>query len=125
MSYAVVYTKGVDRDSIFEGLKARRTYAATDRILVDFTLGDTLMGEEAVSAGPPEFSVAVEGTAPLARIDLIKDGTFVYTVKPDGKAARFTFRDQKFGGDESYYYIRVIQSDKNMAWASPIWVRRK
>ena len=23
---------------------------------------------------------------------------------------------------EHYYYVRVIQEDNNMAWASPIWV---
>jgi hypothetical protein len=35
-------------------------------------------------------------------------------------AARFAYR-----GEDSYYYIRVIQTDKNMAWASPIWVKKK
>ena len=25
---------------------------------------------------------------------------------------------------ESYYYVRVIQVDDQMAWSSPIWVRR-
>ena len=82
------------------------------------------MGEEVVVPGVPEFQVNVEGTAPIARIDIIKNGKFVYTSTPNTRTARFTYRDQNFGGDESYYYVRVIQTDKNMAWASPIWVRR-
>jgi hypothetical protein len=24
---------------------------------------------------------------------------------------------------ENYYYVRVIQMDRNMAWSSPIWVK--
>ena len=125
-SFAAVYVKNVDRASIFESLRARRTYAATDKIMVDFTLGEHLMGEEVAIAGTPEFQVNVEGTAALARIDIIKDGTFVYTSNPNTKTAKFTYRDQMFdGAAESYYYVRVIQADKMMAWASPIWVTRK
>jgi hypothetical protein len=124
VSFAAVYVKNLDRASIFESLKARRTYAATDKIFVDFTLGDHLMGEEVSLAGTPEFQVNVEGTAAIARIDVIKDGKFVYNVEPNARTAKFTWRDNSFSGEESYYYVRVIQSDKNMAWASPIWVRR-
>jgi hypothetical protein len=112
--------RDIDRKSIFESLRARRTYAATDKIFVDFTLGDHFMGEEVTIQGTPEFQVNVEGTAPISRIDVIKDGTFVYNTT----ASKFTYRDQNFSGGESYYYVRVIQTDKNMAWASPIWVKR-
>jgi hypothetical protein len=72
MSYAAVYAKNIDRESIFEGLRARRTYAATDKILLDFSIGKHLMGEEGVIAGTPELAVAVEGTGPIAQIDVIK-----------------------------------------------------
>jgi hypothetical protein len=122
MSFACVYTRSIDRDAIFEALSARRTYAATDRILLDFTLGEHLMGEEVVVSGPPELAVSVTGTAPIERIDVIKDGAFVYTAKPGAAAARFTYRDQDYRGGEAYYYVRVIQTDKMMAWSSPIWV---
>jgi hypothetical protein len=125
ISFAAVWVKNVDRASIFESLRAKRTYAATDKIILDFTLGDHLMGEDVAVDTVPEFDVAVEGTAPVVRIDVIKDGTFVYASTPDSRTAKFKFRDQNFSGGESYYYVRVIQSDKNMAWASPIWVRKK
>jgi hypothetical protein len=123
MSFAAVYARGIDRASIFEGLTARRTYAASDKILLDFSMGNALMGQEITVAGVPEFRVAVEGTAPLARVDIVKNGTFVYTAEPKTPKTVFTFRDQQFDGRESYYYVRVIQTDKNMAWASPVWVK--
>ncbi len=123
MSFAAVYTKNPDRESIFEGLTARRTYAATDKILVDFAIGNALMGEETTVTGAPEIEVAVTGTADLARIDVVRDGVFAYTTEPKARTAKFRFRDTKPLTGESYYYVRVIQTDKNMAWASPIWVK--
>jgi hypothetical protein len=126
ISFAAVWVKNIDRASIFESLKAKRTYAATDKIFLDFTLGDHLMGEDVTVDTVPEFDVKAEGTAPIERVDVIKDGTFVYAATPNNRTVKFRFRDQNFtGAQESYYYVRVIQSDKNMAWASPIWVRRK
>jgi hypothetical protein len=120
MSFAAVYVRTLDREGVFEGLRARRTYAATDRILVDFRIGAALMGEETRAAGVPELAVAVTGTAPIAKIDVVKNGKFVYSTDK----SNFTFRDEGYAGEECYYYVRVIQTDKNMAWASPIWVRR-
>ena len=116
--------KGVDRQSVFEGLRARRTYAATDKILLDFSIGETIMGGETAASGPPELTVAIEGTGPIAQVDIIRNGKFVYATKPGTRNAKFTFRDKDFSGEDSFYYVRVIQQDKNMAWASPIWVKR-
>ncbi len=125
MSYAAVWVRRLDREGVFEGLHARRTYAATDKILVEMTLAGAMMGEEVAVAGTPELQVGVEGTANLARVDIVKNGTFVYTAQPAGRSARFTFRDENYAGEAAYYYARVIQADKNMAWGSPIWVRRR
>ncbi len=125
MSFAAVYAKNKDRASIFEALRARRTYAASDKILVDFSIENHWMGEEIRVTRLPELEVAVEGTADLAQIDVIKNNRFVYTTRPAGRAARFMFRDQEYQGEDCYYYLRVIQVDKHMAWASPIWVRGK
>jgi hypothetical protein len=125
MSFAAVYTKEMERGSIFDSLYARRTYAATDKIFVDFSIGATMMGGETTIAGMPELKVAVQGTADLGQIDIVKNNTFAYQVRPQGREASFTFRDEGYKGEEAYYYVRVIQKDKNMAWASPIWVRSK
>ena len=36
---------------------------------------------------------------------------------------RFFLRARPSPG-ESYYYVRLIQADDQMAWSSPIWVKR-
>jgi len=36
----------------------------------------------------------------------------------------FTFVDNQPSPGESYYYVRAIQVDDQMAWSSPIWIAR-
>ena len=123
LSYACVYAEDFSRESIFEGLQKRRTYAATDNIILDFRIGDTFMGEETSMEEPPTLSVKVIGTFPIRRIDIIKNNQIVYTHRPAEGEAEFSFLDRNtFPGQKSYYYVRVIQMDEMMAWSSPVWV---
>jgi hypothetical protein len=66
----------------------------------------------------------VLGTAEIERIDVIKDNLVVYCHQPDpaSREARFQFQDMRVTPGSHYYYARVIQRDRNMAWLSPIWV---
>ena len=121
-----VYTKGIDRPSIFESLRARRTFASTDKILLDFSIDKHIMGEEIEVTGTPELVVAVEGTAPVAQIDVIKNSKIVYSVSPNTRAAQFTFRDDAYDGGDSYYYAsRHPGGQEYSLGASPIWVKKK
>ena len=62
------------RDAIFDGMKARRTYATTgDRIILDFRVNDTLMGLRAPFSETREIAGRVIGTAPIGSIALIKN----------------------------------------------------
>jgi len=74
--------------------------------------------------------VAFHGTAPLRRIDVIRNNKVVYKTK---KAA-FAWTDEtplseavmpaaKFCPHPfCFYYVRVVQTDGQAAWASPIWI---
>ena len=72
----------------------------------------------------PQLSVRVAGTGTIQQIDLIKNRKFVYTARPGTREASFEFTDQEFGPGESWYYARVLQQDGQLAWSSPIWVKR-
>ncbi|MGH7248394.1 MAG: hypothetical protein ACREH9_09845, partial [Pseudomonadota bacterium] len=104
------------------GMRARHAYAATDNIIVDVRIGEHLMGDIFSSHEIPVLKVKVEGTGPIARIEVIKNNTFVDTVRPQGSAASFEFRDNAIQPGESYYYVRVEQARGQLAWSSPIWV---
>jgi hypothetical protein len=103
-------------------MRARHAYAATDNIIVDVRIGDHLMGDIFQSSETPVLKVHVQGTGPIARIEVIKNNTFVHSVRPGGDSSSFEFRDNQMKDGESYYYVRVEQAAGQLAWSSPIWV---
>jgi hypothetical protein len=88
-------------------------------------MGTNIMGDE-VRTSKSALDVIVHGTGPLDRVEVLLDGAVVHTRRPDGdsEALRFHWDDTapKKGEKASYYYVRVVQKDGQMAWASPIWV---
>ncbi|MEO7649300.1 MAG: hypothetical protein ABIZ80_02450, partial [Bryobacteraceae bacterium] len=122
ISYAALYVERIDRDSIFEALRARRTFAATDNLAVDFGIAGHLMGEEVkLRAGQP-FSARIAGTSPVQRVSVIRDNQIVHTVDGAGPEVSFQYTDREKSAGTSYYYLRVEQKDGQLAWSSPIWV---
>ncbi|MDQ2898917.1 MAG: hypothetical protein M3Y07_03845 [Acidobacteriota bacterium] len=128
-SYAMIYTPSDDRTQIVESMRQRHAYAATDNIVLDFEAEEPngkrhLMGDAFVSSGVPKLTAKIEGTDRIKQIDLIRNNEFLYTQKPDSKNVDFGYVDQSPKAGESYYYLRVMQLDGNLAWSSPIWIKR-
>lgn len=110
------------RQDLIDAMKRRRTYAATDNIILDMRIGDRLMGEAFATSDRPVVRARVIGTAPIQRVDLIRNNEFLYAVTPESREVEFEFADDSAEPGESYYYIRAEQADGSLAWASPIWV---
>ncbi|MHB0961090.1 MAG: CehA/McbA family metallohydrolase [Pirellulaceae bacterium] len=127
---AVLATE-LTRPAIFDALRHRRNYAVLNaRIVLDFKINDHFMGEEIEVAGNPRIEVNVWGTDKIQEVVLVRDGAVIHTLSPSAQNVRFECVDCAFTGN-SYYYVRVIQADKDEhgnpshAWSSPIWVKTK
>ncbi len=137
-SYAMVYTESLDRAGIIEAIRQRRTYGATDNILLDVRVGEHLMGEEFAWTGPVRLEVKARGTAAIAKVTVIRNNEAVFSRAFNTREASFVYQDQEQAGgpakdsaqrrgareDPSFYYVRVEQQDGQLAWSSPVWVRR-
>jgi hypothetical protein len=125
-AYAGVLVEEFSRRGILRAMKARRTFGATDEILLDFRLGDAPMGAEVTLTEPPRLHAAAFTLKPIRRVDLIRSGQFIYTSQPGGTEYTFAYTDNQFpAGTEGYYYLRVITEGNEIAWSSPIWVKRR
>lgn len=83
-SYLGVYAERLDRASVFEGLHARRVFAATQRdIVVDVRIGGTFMGGETTADGPIEVDAYARGYGEIARVEVVRNGATVHIVAPD------------------------------------------
>ena len=121
-SYAMVYTDDSSREGILESIRARRTYAATDNIVLDVRSNGHMMGAELAGEETPELVIRVRGTAPVARLVVVKDNEIAYSAEPGDRTVDLSWRDQEGPQGTSFYYVRVEQSDGQLAWSSPFWV---
>ena len=126
-----VLATALTREALFEALRHRRNYAVSQaQIELDFKINGHWMGEEIAVTNPPHLNVAVQGTAKLAEVAVVRNGLVCHRVTPAGNEVRFTWRDNAFAG-AAYYYVRVTQADADeegnpsRAWSSPIWVKAR
>ena len=126
-----VLARELTRPAIFEALRHRRNYAVFNaRIVLDFKIDGHVMGEEIESSGNPRIVADVKGTDKIEEIVIVRAGSVIHTLHPRTREIRFEHEDKSFARS-SYYYLRVVQVDKDehgnrsQAWSSPIWVRKK
>ncbi len=126
MSFTNMFVKDITRDSVMDGLRKRHVYAATDDILAEFRSGDHMMGDVFASAVPPKFEVNLTGTAPFAKVYVVKDNQYVYSAEPKSAKVSFTWMDNSpTPGKRSYYYVRGEQDNGEIVWVSPMWITYK
>ena len=126
-SYACILVEEFTRPGLLDAMRQRHTYAATDQIILDYRLetpdaGTALMGDIIRSAARPKLLVKVIGTAPVMRIDVIRNNTYIHQLSPNQRQVSFEYADASPPAGEKYYYVRVEQADGQLAWSSPIWV---
>ena len=125
-SYACVWAKESSRRSLFDAILSRRTYAATDRIALDFRIGDAVMGEQtAPHSGDVVLKIRAAGTAPISEVQIIRSGRVLATLNPLKQNIEMEYRDRAPESKPGYYYVRLKQTDGNLAWGSPIWIESR
>ncbi len=128
ISYACTIAEDFTRDGLLTAMKKRHSYAATDNIVLDYrmqTAGrEFIQGDIVDAADRVRLWLKVLGTADVRQIDIIRGNKFIHTRQNLGRDVQFTFEDAEPLTGESYYYVRVQQSDDEIAWSSPIWITR-
>ena len=129
------------RRDIWDALWNRRVVATTGaRMILSYTLNDQPMGSELSSDTHPDLltsrriAVRFHGTAPVQRIDIIRNNQVVKTFTGGESDCDLTWLDPEPITDVllppakfcpkpfCFYYVRVIQTDREVAWASPVWI---
>lgn len=127
--WAALIAPKLERRALWEAMRDRRCYATSGvKILLDFSLNDAPLGSEITvptATTPRRIRAEVIGTTDLKRLDLIRNGKLFASSQPQGIQATFEGYDDSPLAGRTYYYLRVIQADGQMAWASPVWVEVK
>ncbi len=124
-SFGGVYVEAFTREGIIAGLNARRTCAATDKIFVELSCGEHLMGEVFSTTGKPALTFLIAGTAPIKRLTIVRNEQNHHVLEPRASSVASTWTDENPLPGENRYYLRIEQADGNMAWSSPLWIHIK
>ena len=136
-----VFADSLDQNDLFTALRERRCYATTGaRILLNVAMNGHPMGrlvevsaDDETTLRERRISARVSGTAPIDRIEVIRNNTEICTYRGDGLDVQFDWVDQqdltrialprnlRGGGLTCYYYLRITQEDGEIAWSSPVW----
>jgi len=121
-SYACVYARENTRESLLDAMLKRHVYAASDRVICEFSIGNALMGEERAAAPRMDVRIHFVGTNPIREIALLRDSEPYRTWHPKAIDAEIISSLDEAESRGHYFYARMIQTDTNLAWSSPIWI---
>jgi len=129
---AAIVAPEATRAAVLEALRSRRTYATSGaRIWLDVTLDGQYPMGAIIPPTPARARATVEvrtvGTATLERIDLVRTGAVAHSIEPgEGVTGGVRGWSGRIELDpllaSEYLYIRVIQTDRGVAWSSPFFV---
>ena len=122
---AAVYAENLTREAILDAIRARRTFGTSAaRMFLDVRVNGALMGEKIPQAGgkPVKVEIRVRCPGDIDRVEVCRNNKFVYVNRPGRREADLTFVDTDPLNESSYYYVRVLQKDGEIAWTSPVWL---
>jgi len=123
ISYAVVLTEEVSRQGLIEAFHRRHSYGANDNIVLIVRSGEHLMGDVFQTTSQPRLQISVHAAKPIAKLHVIRNNVYAFTTKPGQAQFELSYTDTDARpGQSNYYYVRVEQTDGNLAWASPLWI---
>ena len=122
LSYAMVYTHDASRKGLLDAIRKRHTYGATDNIILEVRMGEHFMGDEFRTEAPLPIVVKARGTAPIQRVDLLRDGEVTQSIQPGRTTVEWEFPETDFDLQPHYYHVRLLQEDGMIAWSSPFFV---
>ncbi len=129
-SYQIRYKCGItgafledlDRENLIYCLRNRKTYATTgDRILVDFSISQIKMGE----IGKVEdvlIKADIHGCDTIKKIEVIRNGKIIKKEYIDKMDVVFNYEDNDIEKGKYWYYLKITQKNKEVAYTSPVWL---
>jgi len=127
---AALWVKKLSRDGIIEAMQSKRCYGTTgDKIIMDFRINGQPNGTTVISKRTPQLNIKVKGQSALDTVEILQNSKVVrsYTVNPNESLVfQRSIRDLDIdsSSENTYFYIRATQKNKEIAWSSPIWIEK-
>lgn len=121
-----IWARRKTRDALWGGLWNRRTISSTGQRTIAYMEIDGVPcgGSLETESGQGTLRGFVHACAPIKSLMIVKNNQNWREVSADGMDRGFSFDEIEFPkkGGTDWYYLRITESDGNMAWTSPVWV---
>lgn len=120
----VMLAEDLTRDSLYDAMRNRRIYSTEDENLkIFYTVNDKPMGSILSNTGSLNAKIKIEDpdlTDKIGKVSIIVNGGAVAVSKTfDSNIAEWNLTLPE---GNTYYYVKVDQSDKDIAVTAPVWV---
>jgi hypothetical protein len=123
---ACVWAKENSREAILDALRARRCFGTTGaRIALEVRIDGHFMGEKTTEhADASPVTIEVKATCPndVAKVSICRGGEWINAQTPTSRAFDVRLVDEHPPAGAKWYYVRVEQTDGEIAWSSPVWL---
>ncbi|POZ89376.1 MULTISPECIES: DUF3604 domain-containing protein [Petrotoga] len=126
-----VFARKCTREEIFSGLHERKSIATTHpRIILLFKINSYFLGNVVYFSKSFEEKREIEITAlapkTIKQVEIIKNGEIISSKNySTSQYLEAKYEDSEPIKENTYYYVRLLQDDGHIAWASPIWFLKK
>ncbi len=117
-----LWAKNNTLESVFEALKAKRTFAFMGgRMTIDFRINNHFMGEKFSRGKDGELHIwfSVSADAPVKSVTLVKNCRDYIIFNRINSNLVIDYNQET---EKDCYYLRVELKDKRFGWTSPVWV---
>ena len=121
-----VWADELTRESIF-AIFNRCTYGTTGaRIILKTEVYGRPMGTVFMQRPDQPVTYTISAAADqIDKVEIVRNGITVHEMTSDSEQIEFTFEDPDPPSESVYYYARLTQQDRHMAWASPHYLPAK
>ena len=70
----------------------------------------------------PVLVVDSIGTNTISHLKIVKNNEPLFVREVGDDEEYFEYRDASVARDGDFYYVRVVQTDDETAWSSPVWL---
>ncbi|PZF71789.1 hypothetical protein DN068_17135 [Taibaiella soli] len=135
-SRTVIIAQALNRDSIMKAYRDRHFYASDDwDAEVTFTVNNRLMGTIDTINANPQISVSISdpgnasgGSDPTQKIELYygkaRSGAVPTILTTTTGSNTLSYTHSINVADSFYYFAKITQTDGDIIWTSPIWIKK-
>ncbi|GEM_PF-2243848 len=114
----------LDQEHVLHSLGSRNIYATTGaRILLDFSISGIPMGGEG-TVTDVRIHCPIHAPGRLTKVAVIRDGEVLFERLLKDFDHVFDWTDATVRSGAHYYFLRVEQEEDEVAWTTPIWLRK-